>query len=94
MAIFETTGSLHLRLADSEPVFECGDGVSATYHRTVEAPSEAAPYGVETVTIVSPAGHLHYDEADGVHTLTMGDAPVIDGALTPEIVGIFGGENG
>lgn len=89
--IIETAGTLHLRLADCEPLFVCGAGVSVTYHRTVVDPSEDAPYGVETLTVATPAGWLHYDEVDGVHTLSMGDAPVPDGQLTPEIVDMFGG---
>jgi hypothetical protein len=76
VAVFATTGTLHLRLADSEPQFVCAPGVRVSYHRTVVEPSEDAPYGVETVTVTSPAGWLYYDEVDGMHTLEMGPEPV------------------
>lgn len=89
--ILSTTGSIKLRIADCAPLFLCGDGVSVTYHRTALLPCEDAPAGVENLTVTSPAGWLHYEERDGVHTLTMGDAPEPDGQLTPQIVGMFGG---
>ena len=89
--IVDTAGSVKLRIADCEPTFVCGDGVSVTYHRTALNPCEDAPLGVENVTVTSPAGWLHYAEVDGFHTFSMGEAPVTDGQLTPQILDMFGG---
>jgi hypothetical protein len=69
MAVFPTEGTLHMRLADAEPVFSC-DGCTVTYHRTVVPPGEVVPEGGETVTVSSPAGFISYEERDGVHHLT------------------------
>lgn len=44
MAVFPTDGTLHMRLADAEPVFAC-DGCTVTYHRTVTPPDEELPEG-------------------------------------------------
>jgi hypothetical protein len=76
--IVETTGVLHMHLADCEPAFSCGDGVSVSFHRTVVNPCEDAPLGVENLTVTSPVGWLHYDEIDGVHVFEMGEAPVVE----------------
>jgi hypothetical protein len=76
--ITATDGTLHLRLADSDAVFSCGEGVRVSYHRTVTEPCDDAPYGIETVTVTSPARWLHYSEVDGVHALSMGEPPTYE----------------
>lgn len=78
MAIFETTGILNFHLADCTPVFLCDENIIVVQHNTIRTPCEEVPYGVENIIITSPSGWLHYDELNGVHTFTMGDAPQID----------------
>lgn len=91
--ILNTTGTLTVRLAAESPIFDLGDGITAvvTAHRN---PTSALPDGRSTIVVTSPEGYLHWDEDGDVQVLRMGDAPVPEGQLTPEIVGMFGGSNG
>ena len=76
--VYPTTGTLHMRLADSEPVFVTV-GCSVSYHRTVLEPTEDAPFGIETVTVNSEAGFIDYEEVEGKQVLTYyAQEPVVE----------------
>jgi len=74
--MFPTTGILHVRLADADPILVCV-GCTVTYHRTLIESEADAPYGVETITINSDAGYIFYEQVDTEHHFTwMAEVPV------------------
>ena len=75
-AIFPTTGSIVVALADRDAELIPGPGIVVST-RSYSNPA-ALPDGRTHFTVTSPAGFLHIEDDGAQYRLTMGDAPLIE----------------